>query len=211
MRSNRSFAIATLGLLLAACSAYASAEVGIGATVRSDVASFYIPWQVTPQFRLEAEVSRLEDETDQEQVFSETIYLDLAQPVTFGPQPTRDSESELTEYGIGAFWTPELQDNWLLLVGMRVNYAKSESTVRSTTFSGDSELSGIEWAPSIGMEYELLDHIHLALEYSYFSRDMDGESTTRSTGPFGTVNFTRSDVETETTGTRSRIVLRYFF
>lgn len=212
MRGKWNLGTATVGIALAACSAHSSAEVGIGATVRSDVASFYIPWQVTPGFRLEAEISRFEDEIEQEQVFFRTIGLDPAQPaITYGSQPLADNSSELTEYGIGGFWTSELRDGWLLLLGMRVNYAKSENKVGSTTISGDSELSGIEWAPSIGVEYELLNNIHLALEYSFYNRELDGESTTWSTGPADSVNLSRADVKTEASGTRSRIVLRYFF
>lgn len=208
MKTNRTLGTVVVGAVLTVCAANASAEVGIGATVRSDVLSFYIPWQVAPQFRLEAEVSRLEDDSEQEQI----LFGTLDQPVfDFGSPSVREEQSEITEYGLGAFWTPELRDNWLLLVGMRVNYAKSESTISSSNFSAESELSGIEWAPTLGMEYELLEKIHLALEYSYYSRDLEGDSLTRTPGPSDSVNVSRSDLETDSSGTRTRIVLRYFF
>lgn len=201
---------AVTGMLVAMVALEASAEVGIGATVRSDVTSLYIPWQVTPGFRLEGELSRLEDESDEDEVFFETVSGGPL-PVFGTPGNVAENEAELTEYGIGAFWTPELRDNWLLLIGVRVNHAESESSISSPNISIERELSGIEWGPSFGMEYELLDNIHLALEYSYYIRDMDGQSTSRSVDPFDTVTVRRTDSEVEASGTRTRIVLRFFF
>lgn len=203
-------ACAVTGLLMDLVAGHSFADVGIGATVRSDVASLYIPWQLSPEFRLEGELSRLEDETDEDEVFFETVGVSPL-PVFGSAANVANNDAEITEYGIGAFWTPEVRDNWLLLIGMRVNHAESASSISSPNFSIDRELSGIEWGPSFGMEYELLDDIHLALEYSYYIRDMDGESTTRSVGPLDTVTVRRTESEVETTGTRTRIVLRYFF
>jgi opacity protein-like surface antigen len=199
------------GMLLVGGAAHSAAEVGIGATIRSDVTSFYIPWQVTPQIRVEAELSRLEDELEEDQVFSQTFADGSPVPVFGTPATVSKNKAELTEYGIGAFWTPELRDNWLLLIGMRANYTESETSIRSETFSVDRDLSGMEWGPSFGVEYELLDNIHLALEYSYYIRDLDGKSTTRTVGPFDNVTVRRTDSELDTTGTRTRIALRYFF
>src|SRR5690606_34879321 len=111
------------GVIFVFCAAFASAsmaEIGIGAAVRSDVSSLYIPWQVTPDLRLEGEVSLYEEEA----VDSGTLFLGLP-----GLAPsTSDREDELLEYGIGAFWTPALEGNWRGLLGMRLNYASQESS-----------------------------------------------------------------------------------
>ena len=185
----------------------AFAEVGIGVSFKSNDASLYIPWQITPAIRLEGELRQVSQETEQRGV---TTIASTTQNTVY------TSDNDATEIGTGLFWTNSLQNNITLLLGLRLNYVESESsnyqTVSSTiSVSSKSDLDGFEWAPTLGLEYSITDKIKVAAEVNYFKQDLDGKGRSVQTGGFSGTVTNNADLEASANGTNTRLILRYFF
>jgi len=126
----------------------------------------------------------------------------------------RDPSS--TQIGAGLFWTKPLQSNITMLLGLRLNYLESESSIHqvassTTSVNANSETDGFEWAPTLALEYALTDKVKIAAEVNYFYQDVEGKARTTQTGSIlGTISSTE-DLDATVNGTNTRLVLRYFF
>ena len=207
MKTLYRYCFASLGMLTAFTCLPAFAEVGIGVSLKSNDASLYIPWQITPNVRLEGEFRQLSQDTEQSGV---TTISATSQNINY------KGDSDSTQIGAGLFWTNDLQNSITLLLGLRLNYVESKTSSSqtlsaSTVANTHTDLDGFEWAPTLGLEYTITDKVKVAAEVNYFRQDIDGKGRSVQTGGFSGDITNVSDLELSASGTNTRLVLRYFF
>ena len=192
-------------LSLSVLSAY-GAEIGVGASVRADDASIYLPVQFGESFRLEAELRAFEREA-------------ISTPVSSSSVTRSESSVDSKLFGLGAFYIKALNENLRTLLGLRASYVKTEndgasaiSGLGATAFSV-RDVDGYEITPTVGLEYILNEKVSISVEAFWFDRNQDGEITTTTTsgGFFPVTTVTTTDFSQDESGTDARVVLRFFF
>ena len=182
----------------------AAADFGIGASFQSDQAGVHVPIRITERILLEPFIrhSNLESEVSSEDT-------------TFPPGTT---SIEGLDVGTGLFGSFDVAPNMSFYIGARAAYVyeKFESDsliISSIPLQGlqpprqKSELDGFTIAPGLGFQYFIIDRVSLGAEVSWEYTDVSGFVNTIDTSG----NQTRLDTESRRTGTRTDVVLRFYF
>jgi len=164
-----------------------SADFGFGVSFKSNESTIYFPIRIDQKFMLEPYVR----------------YADRDSVSTAGIQSISTKDLAL---GFGAFWKSQPIDSASLYIGARAAYVQSERITTSqlgispATFTQD--MDGYLIAPTVGFEYFVIERISIGGEIAYEYSNIDGDTT-------GT--FTSTSTEQKFSGTRTNILLRYYF
>ncbi len=173
-----------------------SAELGIGASVKSSDSSIYLPITVSPKFRIEPYLRYTDLDTESSSI--STI------------------SSESLAIGVGLFRLIKPAENISIYYGGRVAYLSDETTFRPfavpvppigfiqpVQFESRSELDGYSIFPAAGFEYHFSEHLSIGVEVGWEYSKLDG-----------TTSITGSPIEgtkIERNNTRANVILRFFF
>lgn len=162
-----------------------AAEYGIGISAKSDSSLLYFPIDMSAKLRAEP--------------FVRHQTSDVTQRIDFGGEVTTfRSEFDQIEGGIGIFGLAVPKESVRLYYGGRASY-----------FDGDSHSSqssqssyGYRITPTVGFEYLFNSRFTLGGEVGYYfeSRHLDSR-----------IQLTHQEVDVDTSGTESFLILRYFF
>jgi len=164
-----------------------SADFGFGASFKSSESTIYFPIKVNSKFMLEPYVRYADNDSVSITGIQNNSTKDLA-------------------FGLGTFWVTQPLDSTFLYIGARVAYMKKEQVVTTqvgiTSTSFTQDMDGYLVAPTIGFEYFVIEHVSIGGEVAYEYSSIDGDTT-------GT--FSTTSTEQEFSGTRTNILLRYYF
>lgn len=188
---------------LALCSTGAvAADYGIGVSARSDDAFIYLPIDINKSWRIEPSVRYASNEVSQ---------------VSGTFNDSSQQEIDNIEVGVGVFKLAKIAESVQLYYGARAAYVDLQSTFvdtttffpgATTTFRSETSQDGYRVGPSIGFEYLFGEHFSIGGEASYTFIDIEGESKSRTSGSTTT---TRGNVEQKSSGTATRLIVRYRF
>jgi hypothetical protein len=176
--------MAALGGILLAGQALA-ADYGIGISAKSDNGLLYFPIDLSQRLRVEPYLRHTSVESTQ------TIRSSTG--VT-----TFRSKFDLIEGGLGLFGLALPKESVRLYYGGRASYFDGES--RSTSLRQDSY--GYRITPTVGFEYLFNRHFTLGGEVGYYFQESNVDTS---------LPVSRQEGESDTSGTESFLVLRYFF
>jgi hypothetical protein len=165
------------------------AKVGIGISVKDDGGILYVPIRLK-SFMIEPVFSYAYNERDQD--------------LTNSTLSVNSKQSEKAA-GLGVYFIKPLRERMDLLLGLRFMYLdyKEQQTSSTGTTNYDYSVNGIEIAPSLGIEYELMDHVslggYLRLVYQTLSGDYNSDTSTEY------------DIETDSFETESELFVKFYF
>ncbi|MCU7843508.1 MAG: porin family protein [Candidatus Thiodiazotropha sp. (ex Monitilora ramsayi)] len=162
-------------------SSSANAYVGLGVSAKSNDAWVYLPINMSDNFRIEPALRYYKDEQTD----------DIA-----------SRETTLFEISVGLFRKSKLTQNTGIYYGGRLGYIQEETSLSSTYSNMDFDTDGFSIAPTIGFEYFFTDNFSVGAEAEWFYRDLDGSEWNGGT---------QSNFDKETTGTSTRLILRFNF
>lgn len=205
-------------LLLSILSAnQASAEFGLGVSVKNNDNGIRIPYNIN------------------DSVFVE---LNVNADKSTNKNTLQDSTSEHYRIGFGAFGRHNIRQDLNLYYGARLSYVKrqSKSTIIPLPYVGpssigvavfaidapqpriESKANGYRLEPVVGASYQLSQSFSVAAEAVYYFERLDTEQHQygiNNSGVFGVSAFSRNnyaiDGKQTSNGLQGRIVLRYFF
>lgn len=181
----------SLLIVILAASGAVAATVGVGVSVRSGDTSIYVPVDTGNSIRIEPFVRAYKSS-------SNTRYSSFSS----------DYEDSYIYYGVGIFGKSSINDNSNTYYGARIAYTASEyESSDSDGYSSKSDLSGYEIAPTLGLEYYITEKFSVGAEAEWYYAKLDGDR--KSISPFSGVST--SDEERESTGTNTRVLVRFFF
>ncbi|MCU7850580.1 MAG: porin family protein [Candidatus Thiodiazotropha sp. (ex Monitilora ramsayi)] len=162
-------------------SSSANAYVGLGISAKSNDARVYLPLNISDHFRVEPALRYYKDE----------------QTDDIGSRDTK-----ALEISVGLFRRSKLMQNTSIYYGGRLGYIQEETSINSTYNDMVFDIDGFSIAPTIGFEYLFTDNFSVGAEAEWFYRDLDGSEWNGGT---------QSNFDKETTGTSTRLILRFNF
>lgn len=182
----------------------AIADIGIGASFKSNEAGIYLPITITPRVFVEP--------------YFRYNYRDTESTLSGGAESNSDSSFTSLSVGAGIFGVSKLGDAVDFYYGARAAYLRQESSstfllinsVPNPSFAlptQEFDADGFSIAPTIGFQYFLTDRLSLGAEARWEFSELSGTST--NTGTAGTE--TRIDQKTRQSDTRTDILLRFYF
>ncbi|MCU7915720.1 MAG: hypothetical protein KZQ65_07390 [Candidatus Thiodiazotropha sp. (ex Gloverina cf. vestifex)] len=96
----------------------------------------------------------------------------------------------------------KLTQNTGIYYGGRLGYIQEETSLNSIYNDMVFDTDGFSIAPTIGFEYLFTDNFLVGAEAEWFYRDLDGTEWNGGT---------QSNFDKETTGTSTRLILRFNF
>jgi hypothetical protein len=191
---------------LALCSSSAlAAEFGIGISAKSDDGWIYAPIEINDKYRIEPSVRYQTNEFSTAQVVGNTV------------SESRTQETETLEFGVGVFRLMKIAESAQLYFGARVAYVDTEGSAQNTfasfpgsniTTRSESSQDGYRIGPAIGFEYLFGERFSIGGEASYSFLDLEGESVASTVG---SSSSSRVDIDQQTSGTDTWLILRYRF
>lgn len=153
---------ALLSAALALLPAIASADVGLGASLRDSEATLYLPIESSAAVRIEP--------------FFAWSDQDLSGPT--------DVSTETLTLGVGVFRKLEIRDRAQVYFGARLGFTRFEGT-SSDPATPDLDAEGFSIEPTLGIDYRIVDQISVAFEALLFYRqaneDLGGADYDRDT------------------------------
>lgn len=196
-----------LVLIFAAVATTAAADVGIGASAKTDSATVYIPITVG-RFMVEPYVRATERESESLATTGATLSFTTAIA----------SELDASDIGVGVFRVVSLAERMSLYYGGRLaridQEAKSFSAAGVNTvpaFGQPSETSSAEGhsiIPALGFQYNVVERFSIGAEIGLNRSEVEATTVSRSQG--GAITSTASS-DITTTDTRADVVFRFFF
>jgi hypothetical protein len=182
----------------------AFADIGIGASFKSNEAGIYVPITITPRILIEP-YFRYRDSEDE---------LALAGVAESGV----DSSFSSVSVGAGVFGISKLGDAVDFYYGARAAYLREESTSAALIISPiflpsvpaptqESDFDGYSIAPTLGFQYYLTDRLSLGAEVRWEFSDVSG--TIMSTGSSGSES--EIELSQRENSTRTDVLLRFYF
>lgn len=195
-----------LAVICAVVATSAHADVGIGASAKTDSATVYIPITVK-RFMFEPFVRASDRESESVSTTGTTVPL-TSETV---------SDVEANAVGVGVFRLVPLAERFTLYYGGRLARIDEEAKSFATTginplplsqpsLSGTAEGSSI--APTLGFHYSFIDRFSIGVEIGLDHTEVDAETITRSQS--GAITQT-SISEITSNDTRANVILRFFF
>jgi len=184
-------------LIIAGCIAIPSVSVasdyGLGVSIKSSDVSVYIPVRVN------------------ESLFVEPYFrYSIFDSSEFGVSTGREDSSTTYDFGVGLFKVLNSINGLSPYYGTRIGYLSSENDNQNRFTTGDweykSTLRGFIISPALGVKYSFHENISIGFEAEWFYRDLDGDTVTNSNG-----TVTISDRSQTSSGTNTKIIIRYFY
>lgn len=179
-----------LGCVSLLAASAAQADVGIGASIRSDDAAVYVP-VMAEKLMVEPYVSYSREKDD------------------IGP------DSETTTIGVGVFGVAAPADNFSIYFGGRLARLNDEVVTPLTDFITGvsvgvtrSETEGYAIAPTLGFQYHVIERFTVGAEVGVEYSDVDLE---RVVEPLGQPSLPSLTLNRKSTETKARVILRFFF
>jgi len=174
-----------------------ASDYGIGVSIKSSDVSVYIPIRLNESLFLEPYI----------RLFS---YDDSSSGVVV---LNRESSSDTYDVGLGVFRLLDSTNGLSPYYGARIGYLNRESNYESRSSSGtwgsETKSRGFNFSPTIGVKYSLYENISVDFEAEWYYTKLDNDGVEKSSG------LTPSNEITEGTqtssGTNTRIIVRYFF
>ena len=183
-------------IVILAASGAVAATVGLGVSAKSGDTSIYIPVDINNSIRIEPFVQSRKSSSDYK-------HYDAG-----FPSGSSDSKSSSSYYGVGIFGKSSINENSNTYYGARFAYLTGKFESKSDSHNYESDYSGYDIAPTLGFEYYITEKFSVGAEAEWYYEKTDGEI--KSISSFGGVVLT-SDEEQESTGTYTRILVRFFF
>ena len=173
-----------------------AADFGIGASFKSDDQAIYAPISLSSSFRVE--------------------------PYFVNVQYTSKNDSykysrSIREYGVGLFGKKSAKDNVEIYCGARLarveTSSRSNYSVDPSDYGNISEKEnqiGYAIAPALGFEYFIVPKLSVGGEADYVYRNTDGKDKEVTKG-FEGLSGRNQKIESTTTYTETRVMLRYYF
>lgn len=203
MRTSYTRTLCT-AVCLALCSTGAlAAEYGIGVSAKSDDGLIYLPIDFNKTWRIEPSVRYATTEVSQ---------------ITRSEDDSYELDTDTLEVGIGAFRLVKIAESAQIYFGLRAAYVDLQSTTVdtisffpgfTTTIRNETSQDGYRIGPAIGFEYLFGEHFSIGGEASYTFLDIEGAATT--TRSDSTTALPRVDIEQQSSGTSTRLIIRYRF
>lgn len=202
----KKLSIFTLSSLTLALAPTANAiEFGLGASFSNEEATVYFPIAldnllIEPSIRYGKSSERTE------------LQRSLAQD-----DQITNNEVKVAEVGLGLFINNELKENFAFYYGGRIGYSKQEQNNTATTIidgtsSSKTESDGFFIHPTIGLSYQFVSKLSLAIESGIKTTQLKGDVTRlgRSGNSILIVDESFRTKRTVST-TETNIILRYKF
>lgn len=167
-------------------------DFGFGASFKSSESSIFLPVRISDNLMIEPYFRYRDSDTEN---------------ATF-----KTSTEDLTA-GMGIFGLVNPIENASVYIGIRAAYVESErknSPIGFFTFPVAAlkvEQDGFSVAPTLGFEYLILQQLTIGAEVAWEYKDLDGTTSGASNNP----NIPAQNADTEDTGTRTNIILRFYF
>jgi hypothetical protein len=174
---------AALSVLLAGPAG--AADFGLGISAKSDNGLVYFPIDLSGKLRIEPHL-RLDSR-------------DSKQTIEFGGSTTTfRSNFDQVEGGVGLFGLAAPDESVRLYYGLRASYFDGDGHSTQTRQS----FYGYKVTPTVGFEYLFNPHFTLGGEIGYYFENQKTDSV---------ILDTRQESDSDTSGTESFLILRYFF
>jgi len=178
----------------------AEADAGFGASLGSDDSTIYVPVTVSERIMVEPYLSYSRQK---------------ARPES-GPQPGA-TRGETTTIGLGIFGRKIPAEHFSIYYGARLSHRRDKHETSLTDFNtgavtsvGRVDVSGNTVAPTLGFQYNVLEHFTIGAEVAVEHSSMNLKSGTEV--PPGTPAPSLDvRLDNNSTTTQTNIVLRYFF
>jgi len=185
--------IAIAGLLL--LNTVSAADFGFGASFKSGESSIYLPVHATKNFMIEP-------------------YFRLTDDELFAASSKFSTED--TIIGVGLFGVFNSVENASVYLGVRTAYLKQEQKIEQTiiTVVGSSvittrtEQDGYSIAPTLGFEYYIINRLTIGAEVAWEYSKLDASASVDTISIPVPLN---ADSELKSNGTRTNIILRFYF
>ena len=158
-----------------------SAEWGVGVSARSNDMSVYFPIKASATIRLEPYVSVYRDENNEGGYTNTSEYLN---------------------FGVGVFTVSNIKETTQFYYGARVGYFTFESESKNDFELSKTEGDKYSLAPAFGFEYFVTENISLGGEAAWQYVETSAEVTRGGR---------KSDWDATSSGTSTRLILRYFY
>jgi len=182
-------------ICLLAVNTSSAADFGFGASFKSNESTIYVPVHIGKHFMVEP-FFRYEDRDSQ----------------NFGAEIS----SKDSIIGVGLFAVLKPLEKASVYLGARAAYVDQEQSITTPIFGviqpnpGSSlqrktKQDGYSIAPTLGFEYWIIEHLTIGAEVAWEYVDLDGSYTS---------NFAPSSstsVDSKSNGTRTNIILRFYF
>lgn len=197
-------------LCTAACLALCStsvlaADFGIGVSAKSDDAWIYAPIEINEKLRIEPSIRYVSSEYSTEQSSSTSV------------GDATKQETETLELGVGVFRVVKVAESAQLYFGARAAYVDLEGSVDDTftylpgivlTTHSETSQDGYRIGPAIGFQYLFGEHFSIGGEAAYTFLDLEGETNVRTRSG---LSSTRIEIDQQSSGTSTQLILRYLF
>jgi len=178
----------------------AEADAGFGASFRSEDTTIYVPVTISKKIMIEPYLSYSRQNAHPES----------------GPQPGA-TRGETKTIGVGVFGRMIPAEHFSIYYGARLAHRWDKHETSLTDFNtgavtsvGHVDVSGNTVAPTLGFQYNVLEHFTIGAEIAVEHSSRNLESGTEM--PPGTsVPSLDVRLDNSSTATRTNIILRFFF